>query len=267
MAAIRVLVSGAGGRMGRTVMEAVMAAPDMALVGGADPAHAGTLLSALVPGAPEVAVTETVAEAIEATTPDVMVDFTRPAAVMGNLRTALAARVACVVGTTGFSHGDIDEVASLCREYETPAVIAPNFSIGANLMMKFAAEAAALMDYAAVIESHHENKLDAPSGTAMATAERMAQVRGEDFESRPTEHFALEGVRGGTIGGVSVHSIRMAGVVANQRVVFGGPGETLSIEHITTGRECFMPGVLLAIREVGELEGLVYGLEELLIST
>jgi len=267
MAAIRVLVSGAGGRMGRTVIEAVMAAADMALVGGADPAHVGDMLSALVADAPEVAITETVAGAMEATKPDVMVDFTRPAAVMGNLRTALAARVACVVGTTGFSHGDIDEVASLCREYETPAVIAPNFSIGANLMMKFATEAAALMDYAAIIESHHENKLDAPSGTAKATAERMAEARGEDFESRPTEHFALEGVRGGTVSGVSVHSIRMAGVVANQRVVFGGPGETLSIEHITTGRECFMPGVLLAIREVRELEGLVYGLEELLINT
>lgn len=267
MAAIRVLVSGAGGHMGRTVMEAVMAAPDLVLVGGADPAHTGKLLSALVADAPDVAVTETVAEAIETTKPDVMVDFTGPAAVMGNVRTALAARVACVVGTTGLSHGDIDEVASLCREYETPAVIAPNFSIGANLMMKFAAEAAALMDYAAIIESHHEGKLDAPSGTALATAERMVQARGDDFESRPTEYFALEGVRGGTVNGISIHSIRMAGVVANQSVVFGGPGETLSIEHVTTGRECFMPGVLLAIREVRELEGLIYGLEELLIST
>ena len=161
-----------------------------------------------------------------------------------------------MVGTTGLSHGDIDEVASLCREYETPAVIAPNFSIGANLMMKFAAEAAALMDYAAIIESHHEGKLDAPSGTALATAERMVQARGEDFESRPTEHFALEGVRGGIVNGISIHSIRMAGVVANQSVVFGGPGETLSIERV----RCFIPGVLLAIREVRELEGLVYGL-------
>lgn len=267
MAAIRVLVSGAGGRMGRTVIEAVIAAPDMELVGGADPAHAGATLATLVPGAPEIAVSETVAQAIEAARPEVMVDFTRPAAVMDNLRVALSSRVACVVGTTGFSHGDLDEVASMCREYETPAVIAPNFSIGANLMMKFAAEAAALMDYAAIIESHHENKLDAPSGTAMATAERMAQARGEQFVLPPTEHVALEGVRGGTVEGISMHSIRMAGVVANQRVVLGGPGETLTIEHITTGRECFMPGVLLAIREVRELEGLVYGLEELLIST
>lgn len=267
MAAIRVLVSGAGGRMGRTVIEAVIAAPDMELVGGADPAHAGATLATLVPGAPEIAVSETVAQAIEAARPEVMVDFTRPAAVMDNLRVALSSRVACVVGTTGFSHGDLDEVASMCREYETPAVIAPNFSIGANLMMKFAAEAAALMDYAAIVEAHHENKLDAPSGTALATAERMRRERGEDFEHQTTKHFGLEGVRGGEKGGISMHSIRMAGVVANQTVILGGPGETLKIEHVTTGRECFMPGVLLAVREVQNLDGLVCGLENLLMHT
>jgi len=267
MAQIRVMVCGVGGRMGRTVVEAVMGAEDMELVGGVDPAYGGQLLADLVTGAPETSVAERVQVGIDAWGPEVMVDFTRPEAVLDNLSVALAAGVACVVGTTGFSPEKLNEVGAMCEHSGSPALIAPNFSIGANLMMAFAAEAAARMDYAAIIESHHENKLDAPSGTAMATAQRMREARGEDFEAQATEHFGLEGVRGGSLGGISIHAIRMAGVVANQRVVFGGPGETLSIEHITTGRECFMPGVLLAIREVRGLDGLVYGLEQLLLTT
>jgi len=267
MSEIRVLVSGAGGRMGRTVVHAVTCADDMTVVGGVDPGYCDTSLSELVAGAPDLPIVGEVAEGITRWEPDVMVDFTQPCALMHNIPAAIQAGVACVVGTTGFTESLLDELRALCERCSTPAVIAPNFSIGANLMMAFAAEAAALMDYAAIIESHHENKLDAPSGTAMATAQRMREARGEDFEAQVTEHFGLEGVRGGSLGGISIHAIRMAGVVANQRVVFGGPGETLSIEHITTGRECFMPGVLLAIREVRGLDGLVYGLEQLLLTT
>ncbi|MFO8080293.1 MAG: 4-hydroxy-tetrahydrodipicolinate reductase [Armatimonadota bacterium] len=267
MSAIRVLVSGAGGRMGRTVMQAVIDAEDMILVGGVDPAYPDTLLSELQTGAPREAVAMDVEEGIKRSEPDVMVDFTAPSALMHNLPAALRMGVACVVGTTGFSKKLLEETCHLCEQCSTPAVIAPNFSIGANLMMKFAAEAAALMDYAAIIEAHHENKADAPSGTALATAERMRKSRGEDFEQQQTTHFGLEGVRGGEHGGISVQSIRMAGVVANQTVVLGGPGETLKIEHVTTGRECFMPGVLLAIREVREVDGLVCGLGDLLMST
>jgi len=259
-----VLVTGAAGRMGRTVMGAVVGAEDLALVGGVDIGAAGRPLSELAEGAPDRPVAAGLEAEIAAAQPDVLVDFTTPQAVMGNLLTALAARVACVVGTTGFSEGDLDEVRALCQEHNTPAVIAPNFSIGANLMMKFAEEAATVMDYADIIERHHENKRDAPSGTATMTAERMAAARGKAFEYVQTEHFALEGVRGGEYEGIGVHSVRMAGVVANQEVFFGGPGETLKLEHVTTSRECFMPGVLLAVRRVRELEGLVYGLESLL---
>ncbi|MEA3402813.1 MAG: 4-hydroxy-tetrahydrodipicolinate reductase [Armatimonadota bacterium] len=267
MAQIRVMVSGAGGRMGRTVVAAVMDAGDMVVVGGVDPAYPETPLSELVSGAPGAQIATTVEEGIAKFDPEVMVDFTQPSALMHNIPTALHESVACVVGTTGFTQHLLDEMCELCEQCGTPAVIAPNFSIGANLMMKFAAEAAPLMDYAAIMEAHHENKLDAPSGTAMATAERMRETRGEDFEFQQTEHFGLGGVRGGEHGGVSIHSIRMSGVVANQTVILGGPGETLRIEHVTTGRECFMPGVLLAIREVRDLDGLVCGLEELLVST
>ncbi|MGC9317067.1 MAG: 4-hydroxy-tetrahydrodipicolinate reductase [Armatimonadota bacterium] len=267
MAQIRVMVSGAGGRMGRTVIAAVMDAEDMQVVGGVDPAYPETPLSELVSGAPKVHIATTVEDGIEKFDPEVMVDFTQPSALMHNLPTALREGVACVVGTTGFTQRLLDEICELCDQCATPAVIAPNFSIGANLMMEFAADASPLMDYAAIIEAHHENKLDAPSGTAMATAERMRERRGEDFKQQQTEHFGLGGVRGGEHGGVSIHSIRMAGVVANQTVILGGLGETLRIEHVTTGRECFMPGVLLAIREVRHLDGLVCGLEELLMNT
>jgi 4-hydroxy-tetrahydrodipicolinate reductase len=253
--------------MGRAVLQAVMDADDMVLVGGVDPAYPDTLLSELASGAPQEAVAENVEEGIKRSEPDVMVDFTAPSALMHNLPTALRMGVACVVGTTGFSESLLANICDLCDQCNTPAVIAPNFSIGANLMMKFAAEAAALMDYAAIVEAHHENKLDAPSGTAMATAQRMREARGEDFEHQTTEHFGLEGVRGGEHGGISVQSIRMAGVVANQMVTLGGPGETLKIEHVTTGRECFMPGVLLAVREVQNVDGLVCGLGDLLMNT
>lgn len=250
--------------MGRTVMAAVIEAEDMSLVGGADPGAGEALLSALAEGATDRPVAADLADELAEVQPDVMVDFTTPQAVMGNLCAALAARVACVVGTTGFGDDDLEQVRELCQEHDTPAIIAPNFSIGANLMMKFAEEAAGAMHYAEIIERHHERKRDAPSGTAMMTAERMAAARGRAFEHIATEHFALEGVRAGQHEGIGIHSVRMPGVVANQEVFFGGPGETLKIEHVTTGRECFMPGVLLAIRRVRELDGLVYGLDALL---
>lgn len=253
--------------MGRTVVEAVTHADDMVIVGGVDPGYCDCRLSDLVPGAPAVPIVAEVEAAVAEWSPDVMVDFTQPSALMHNIPAALRAGVACVVGTTGFTEDLLAQVAKLCETHHTPAVIAPNFSIAANLMMAFAAEAAKLMDYAAIIESHHERKVDAPSGTALATARRMLEARGEDFEEQVTRHCALEGTRGGSMGGISIHAIRMAGVVANQRVVFGGPGETLTIEHVTTGRECFMPGVLLAIREVRKMEGLVYGLEQLLLKS
>ncbi len=253
--------------MGRTVMQAVIDATDMVLVGGVDPGYPDTLLSELVAGAPREEVAPTVEAGIERCQPDVMVDFTAPDALTHNLPTALCKQTACVIGTTGVSEETLKNACELCSQFNTPAVVAPNFSIGANLMMKFAVEAARLMDYAAIVEAHHERKVDAPSGTALATAKRMREARGEDFVHQTTQHFTLDGVRGGEHGGISVQSIRMAGVVANQTVTLGGPGETLNIEHVTTGRECFMPGVLLAIREVRNLDGLVMGLDNLLMNS
>lgn len=263
---MRILVTGACGRMGRFAVQAVTEAPDMQLVGAVDPTGQGRPLGEFVPsGPPDIIVSGHLVAALEQTQPQIMVDFTSPAVVMGNIEAALRAGVACVVGTTGLSPTDLQVVAKMSARKQTPCLLAPNFSIGANLMMRFAAEAAKVFDYAEIIERHHEGKVDAPSGTALTTAEMIAAARPKPVQEVPTSHDKLPGSRGGvTDERLHIHSVRMPGYVANQEVVLGGPGEVLKIEHITTSRECFMPGVLLAIRQVLGLEGLVYGLEKIL---
>ena len=262
---IRVLVSGICGRMGKLVAEGVRTAPDTLLVAGVDPVGAGSDLAEVIGGRRSgMAIDGELGSAIVRSQPNVMVDFTAPAVVMDNLREALSRRVACVVGTTGLTQENLNEVAALCDRNDAPALIAPSFSVGAVLMMRFAAEAATRYEYAQVLEMHHPGKKDAPSGTAMLTARRIAEAKGEAMRLPQPEHVSLPGVMGGELSGIGVHAMRMEGFVADQRVVFGGAGETLTIEHRTTGRECFVPGVLLAVRKVVHQEGLVVGLENLL---
>jgi 4-hydroxy-tetrahydrodipicolinate reductase len=225
---IRVAVAGAAGRMGETVCRAVEGAPDMTLTGRADPALG-------------VSVAEVLDEA------EVLVDFSTPTTVVENARAAIAAGVHVVIGTTGF---DVAEIATDASPAEATApgnvFIAPNFAIGAVLMMRFAAEAAPLMAKAEIIELHHDGKVDAPSGTAARTAKLMAEAAPD----RPE---------------VPIHSVRLPGLVAHQEVILGDLGQTLTIRHDSIDRESFMPGVLLAIRRVGELlESPVVGLERLL---
>jgi 4-hydroxy-tetrahydrodipicolinate reductase len=215
---IRVAVAGAAGRMGQIVCAAVDGAEDMELAGRADPAL-GTAVADVLQGA------------------DVLVDFTQPDQALANAREALAAGVHVVIGTTGFDLGGLAEAA---RGAEANTFVAPNFAIGAVLMMRFAAEAARHMERAEIVELHHPAKLDAPSGTAARTAEMMG-------------------------GDVPIHSVRLPGIVADQEVILGDVGQTLTIRHATTDRTCFMPGVLLALRRVAELpESPVVGLERLL---
>jgi 4-hydroxy-tetrahydrodipicolinate reductase len=232
---IRVGVAGAAGRMGRTVCAAVTEAPDMELVGRADPLLDLTLVQML-----------------ERCSPEVVVDFTRPDAALQNALQCLRAGAHVVIGTTGFDVEALTEQARALAATRgaTPAnvLIAPNFAIGAVLMMRFAAEAAKHMAKAEIVELHHDGKLDAPSGTAARTARLMADASG-----------------GGPAGGIPIHSVRLPGIVANQEVILGDVGQTLTIRHDTTGRESFMPGVLLAIRKVGELDvSPTVGLEHLL---
>ncbi|MFQ6097039.1 MAG: 4-hydroxy-tetrahydrodipicolinate reductase [Armatimonadota bacterium] len=265
MAPIRVLVCGAAGRMGRTTVSALHAQDDIIVVGAVDLADIGEDAGALAGvGDIGVPITASLRDALAESRPDVMVDFTSPAAVMNNLRTALPGGTACVVGTTGLTQEDLDELEKLCGAHGTTVIVAPNFSLGANLMMHFAATAAKYLDHAEIVELHHEGKKDAPSGTALLTAHMMAQAHGEAMSVIPTEHVKLDGTRGGDQDGVRIHAVRLPGLLAHQVVIFGGLGETLTIRHDTIGRESFMPGLLLAVRKTREVRGLTYGLTSLL---
>jgi 4-hydroxy-tetrahydrodipicolinate reductase len=241
--------------MGRTVCEAVAGAEDLQLVAAVDPAHVGqTVEGSLVHGT-----IETLADAGT----QVAVDFTHPDAVMDDARWCLAKGIHIVIGTTGLTPGDLEELRGLAAASDANAFVAPNFAVGAVLMMRFAAEAARHFDAAEVIELHHDHKADAPSGTALATARAIAQARAGAWTA-PGGDDAHPGARGADVDGVRVHGVRLPGLLAHQEVLFGGPGQTLSIRHDTTDRASFMPGVLMAIRAVTDRPGLTVGLDALL---
>jgi len=263
MSDIRILVTGACGKMGREVVKAVTAAGGMAVAAAVDRVCVGEDIGALAgAGAPGVPVSADLAEALGRGV-DVMVDFTIPAEVMGNLRVAVPRGVAAVVGTTGLTAANLDELRAMSARSGSPVFIAPNFAIGAVLMMQFAQQAARYFDYAEVIELHHEKKLDAPSGTALRTAELMqAAAAGRLAEEAAAEQG--EQSRGLPVGNIRVHAVRLPGLVAGQEVIFGGLGQTLTLRHDTVSRESFMPGVLLAIRKVRALTGVVVGLESIM---
>jgi len=249
---ITVAVAGAGGRMGQEVVRTVLAAPDLVLAG-------------------QITRGDNFEAALAQAKPQALVDFTVPDSAMPHIRAALESHIVPIVGTTGLSPADVAEVRALCREHTIGALIAPNFAIGAILMMRFAQEAAKYLPDAEIIEMHHERKLDAPSGTAAKTAEMIAEGRAEAAPTAlPAETFEeLTGARGAKgVGDVPIHSVRLPGFVASQMVIFGGLGQTLTLRHDSLDRTSFMPGVLLALRHAPALAAhrgeLVYGLEHLL---
>lgn len=258
---IRVIVTGAAGKMGREVVKAVTAEPDMTVVAAIDPVAAGAQLDDGAGGS--ILARADLAEAIATLDADVLVDFTHPTVVEGNLRTALSAGLDCVVGTTGLGPEAIEALASLATA-DTCLFVAPNFAVGAVLMMRFATEAARYMPHVEIIELHHDRKADSPSGTALRTAGLIAEVRREVPASPGRETEIAAGARGALVDDVTVHSVRLPGLVAHQEVLFGGQGQTLSIRHDSIDRTSFMPGVVLAIRGVGARSGLVVGLEQLM---
>jgi 4-hydroxy-tetrahydrodipicolinate reductase len=192
----------------------------------------------------------------------VLVDFSIARATMPTVRAAIERGVRPVIGTTGLSAEDLAEIDRLALARDIGAVIAPNFALGAVLMIHLAEIAARYMDNAEIIELHHDGKVDAPSGTSLATAEAMAAARGKPFPAPPQQGDAES--RGKQVGGTAIHSVRLPGLLAHQAVILGAPGQTLTIRHDSISRECFMPGVVLAIREVMRRKGLVFGLDSLL---
>ena len=237
-------VLGAAGRMGSTVCEAVMKDLELELVARIDEDDP---LDALVELGASVAI-----------------DFTIPGAVKENVRFCLENNIHAVVGTTGLTSDDLTEIEKWATESAANCFVAPNFAIGAVLMMQFAAKATPYFASAEIIERHHERKLDAPSGTALRTAELMNEARSEAWLEPDDETETLQGSRGGRSEGIRIHAVRAPGYVAHQEVVLGAPGETLTIRHDSIDRISFMPGVLLAVKRVADLPGLTVGLEHLL---
>jgi 4-hydroxy-tetrahydrodipicolinate reductase len=261
---VRVGVLGATGRMGLSVCNAVLNAPDLELVAVvARATGAGRPLRDLVPDAPEgLLVADSLPELVAAGA-EVVVDFSRPDATAAAAEGLLGEGVHLVSGTTGLPAGLMDDLAALAGKADHGNVVwAPNFALGAVLAMHFAALAGRFYPAAEVIELHHQGKADAPSGTALRTARAIAAAREGDRATPGAESVA--GVRGGEVDGVRVHSVRLPGLVAHQEVIFGGQGEVLTLRHDSLDRSSFMPGVLLAVREVSARPGLTTGLEPLL---
>jgi len=242
---LRVLVNGARGKMGRETVSAVRAESDLVLAGETD-------------------LGDDLSRAISASRAQVVVDFTRPDSAIPNTETILRAGARPVVGTTGFLPPDIERLAALAASLGSGGLIAPNFAIGAVLLMKFAAQAARYFPSVEVIELHHDQKLDAPSGTALKTVELMRSAGGPEPPVNASEKETVTGARGGRYLGVPVHSVRLPGFVAHEEVIFGGVGQVLTLRHDSLSRSSFMPGVILAVRKAPALKKLHYGLETIL---
>lgn len=260
---IKVIVAGALGRVGSQMVTGLAADSELDLAGGAD-RIASEEYRELPGGGGLIPITKGVEQLINRVRPDVMVDFTAPGSVMENARIAIRSGVRPVIGTTGISQNDVAEIRQALEKAGIGGVIAPNFATGANLLMYFARVAARFFPSAEIIELHHDGKVDAPSGTALATARLMREARSDPMQDASTETFTLDGVRGGVEGGVRIHSVRLPGLVAHQEVIFGGPGQILSMRHDSMNRESFVPGVALAIKEVMKQTGLIYGLDKLM---
>jgi 4-hydroxy-tetrahydrodipicolinate reductase len=258
---IRVVVSGTG-NMGREVLAAVEREADMEPVGALEKLSTERAI-ALPAGSAVLPMSDDPPALLDQTKPDVVIDFSNAEWTPYVARAALDRGVRLVIGTTGLSEQWLGELEQRCRERGVGAVAASNFAIGAVLMIHMAKIAGRFFDAAEIIELHHDKKVDAPSGTALTTAREVLSARGRPFGRNVPEREPLPGARAAEVGGITIHSVRLPGLVAHQEVLFGGLGQTLSIRHDTTGRDSFMPGVLLAAREVLARKELVRGLEAL----
>lgn len=243
---IKVIVNGAKGKVGSACIVAVKETPELTLVGETD-------------------LGDDLANAIKETQADVVIDFTQPQTRMQNVTTIISSGAHGVIGTTGFTDADLEKIDLLCQKNNKACLIAPNFAIGAVLMMQFAAQAAKYMPHVEIIEFHHDNKKDAPSGTAIKTAQLINEAVGKTNPPNvESEEMLTERSQGAKLGNIRLHSVRLPGFVASQEVILGGQGQTLKIRHDTINRESFMPGVVLSCKEIIKRTGLIYGLEKIL---
>jgi 4-hydroxy-tetrahydrodipicolinate reductase len=271
MSQIPVVVNGALGKMGREVVKAVSQASDMILVGAVDRSHGNQDVGEVLGlGSLGVAVSEDLQSQfmhlLHHSQPGVLVDFTHPSSIYETIRSAIAFGIRPVVGTTGLKPEQVQALTEFAEKASVGCLIAPNFSLGMVLLQQMAVQAAQYFDHVEIIELHHNRKADAPSGTALQTAEYLQKL-GKRFNAAEVEEVeTLPGVRGGVTSETSVriHSLRLPGLIAHQEVIFGGLGQTLTLRHDTSDRMAYMPGVLLGIRKVIHLKQLVYGLEHLL---
>jgi len=262
MKAISVVVNGALGRMGREVINALCQEPETRAVGAIDLKAERDSLD-LPDGSGTIPLSSDLERILAGCQPEVMVDFTIAKATMSTISTAAKQGINLVIGTTGLTADDLSEMERLSADCKIGIVVASNFALGAILMMHLAKIAGKYLDYAEITELHHHLKADAPSGTALSTARAMAATRGKPF-SRPPEDGQTPKSRGEQVEGISIHSVRLPGLMAHQEVMLGAQGQTLSIRHDTISRECYMPGVILAVKEVVKRRDFIYGLDSLL---
>ena len=249
--------------MGQIVLQGLAQDPELQVMGAVD--VRATTESTVVPGTSlSIPLSRDVPALLGRCHPSVLVDFSIAEATVAASRAASAGGVNLVVGTTGLSPAQVQQIGDMCRASGVGAVVAPNFSLGAILLMHLARLAAPYFEYAEIMEMHHEKKIDAPSGTALATAKDMVQARGRPFRYTPAQKEPLSGTRGGQFQGIAIHSMRMPGFLAHQEVILGGQGQTLSLRHDTIGRDCYVPGIILAVKHVVKAPGLTYGLEAIL---
>lgn len=262
---IRVIVAGASGKMGQEVVKLIQKTEHFSLICGVSRTYQNMDVGVVTGlGKLNIPMVSSVEQALTEYQADVLVDFTTPDVVKAHAEMAIKAGVRPVIGTSGLSEASLQGIKELAASKKVGVLVAPNFAIGAILMMVFAAKAAKFLPHVEIIESHHDLKLDAPSGTAVKTAEGIQQGRVTMKQGHPEEEELIEGARGADYHGFRIHSVRLPGLVAHQEVLFGGSGQLLTIRHDSFHRESFMPGVQVAIERVMELEELVYGLERVI---
>ncbi|WP_428908915.1 4-hydroxy-tetrahydrodipicolinate reductase [Niallia sp. Krafla_26] len=261
----KIVVAGPRGRMGSEAVKLVERTEGYELVAVVDHKHGGKKLNELEGfSTSSVPIYDNMTVCLTEVKADVLIDLTTPEVGMVHTRTALELGVRPVVGTTGFTQENLKELEELCREKEVGCIIAPNFAVGAVLMMKFSQLAAKYFPDVEIIELHHDQKLDAPSGTAVKTAQMISQVREEKVQGHPNEKETLQGARGANYNGMHIHSVRLPGLIAHQQVMFGADGQALTIRHDSYNRASFMSGVKLAVDTVKNVDTLIYGLENII---